>query len=278
MFNVGAEKLTLKKDGPDITRLVSHPSQFWAMVDLARAQKPGSFQSCPINMFDLTKTNMSSYVLNRMVEIAELKPDVGGFADVTEPMLAALGCGTYQPGTPPDERYLGYLSLHPFLEQQGHFCFGLAVPEKMMQLLNYIYDIRRFRDVDGNSNIVSEFNLSQPNHLFRVFRNNRVDKPSLRSAMAFNAWQIVDLKDVDNEFVKRRPGAWLHREYLAERERLRSTVGHEKCDWFAKYHVTVRFLQYIEKLWTAGIGLDTFDPNTFFTSDAEKEVYREVIK
>jgi hypothetical protein len=271
LFQVHEHTNILKTDGPDVIRMLAHPSQAQKMSKMPNEVTSGRVFVCPMNLVDLTRSDMASYVPERLAELGD-----ENFIEMTESLMAGLVMGTYGSEFKPDLRYIGVTAMHPVIESQAHFCFGSLVPHPTLMILNYMYDIRRFY-TKGESTLLADFNLSQPEHLYRVFRSGKVDKPALRSVMAYNAWAPNVFGETKREDLKDKPFAFLHREFFDRRDELEHKIDPIKADYEARYATTVRFMEYLDAMWMNGLGLKKFDP-AFFNNDEVAQIYLKAIE
>lgn len=269
----GPHQHLLKIDGPDVVRMVAHPSQVSRIEKYIRDGT--DVELCSKNPLSADSQTSPSDFLEQMSKI-NLPPNRGGFMPASTAYRSSLIAGTYA-NNEPDEFYFQNIVRHPFIERAGLFCFNNCMSPALVLILNYIYDIRRFVDpLDGKSSLLSYFQLNDIKAFTELVINNNATQETLRTAIAYNATGLRNdacLPDGDpREFFRRDAEEMYQRLFMTEGLDAKESVI------MSHYKATVKFMLYLEKVWTSGLGLSNFYPASFFKNSAVTEAYKASLK
>jgi len=279
-------------DGPgDTCRLMAHPSQS-PYIEALRKQTPTEVVS--VSAVHPEDKDDPQAVLQAMREAEEVPPERGGWRPIKDAELAALTFSRLAVDcTPPmiSMELQQAMDTHPVVRGGWMYATGGLLTMPAMGLLSEIYDIRRFarkRDpwrVDKlpPKRLLKFLRLHTPVYISMYLSGQKLEDKDMRARVSHQAWHMVCSRSD-------RPCDFLMRECVmfAGKKATKAVFGspspeeyQEAADvaFAAHWMVTKRYVEFMRRLWIAGVSEETeFTPETFFYQEEEIEGYSRYIK
>lgn len=280
----------LRDDTEDGYRLVAHPTQ----ADFISRLKKEDFkvEVISVNLVDPKNSKDVNSILEAMRSAPIHPPEQGGWREITEYEHAALNFSIrlINPCSINTLFISDLLKMHPLIRQGVMFATGGNINNDIIGIMGEVFDILRFNNrkhdkwtklCEPTRTILSFFKLTTPVEIARALKGQMPTcQEGFRAHVALRAWSSAmcedpGCKDCGSSFLTRCRN---NKEYLWVQSLCGGVVNNYDVEVLGWWNGTRLFIEFIRRLWTAGVSNLEFKPEDFFEKEDEVESFKLYIK